>query len=249
MFGHGYWDVLVEYAKESPDELLVRIGVTNRGDRPAKLHLPRRFVPQHVVLVAAGAPAGSPSRAASAAGHLQQWPPPTMALGECRPGRADNSSPLFTENETNWKRCFGVGNASPFVKDGINGLRRVHGRHEAVNLSLVQASAHYLLQVGPGRTCVVRLRLSRVSAAGAGVRPRLRKDLRAPPVRGRRILRVDHAPSVGPDASSVTRQRWPECSGASSYYYDISRWLRDRLRRARRSACRGHPGTPSGLTW
>src|SRR5687768_10097565 len=39
VFQHGYWDVVVEYAKQSPDDVLVQISVTNRGERQAELHL------------------------------------------------------------------------------------------------------------------------------------------------------------------------------------------------------------------
>src|SRR5499426_741724 len=34
-----YFDVIVEYAKASPDDILIRIGATNRGPDPAELHL------------------------------------------------------------------------------------------------------------------------------------------------------------------------------------------------------------------
>ncbi|HYJ90256.1 MAG TPA: hypothetical protein VEV84_03030, partial [Pyrinomonadaceae bacterium] len=38
-FSNGYWDVVVEYAKESPQSILIQISVTNRGPKQAKLHL------------------------------------------------------------------------------------------------------------------------------------------------------------------------------------------------------------------
>ena len=34
-----YFDVVVEYAKASPEDLLIRISATNRGPEPARLHL------------------------------------------------------------------------------------------------------------------------------------------------------------------------------------------------------------------
>src|SRR5450631_1778435 len=34
-----YFDVLVEYAKASPDDIYIRITATNRGPEPAPLHL------------------------------------------------------------------------------------------------------------------------------------------------------------------------------------------------------------------
>src|SRR2546427_2611852 len=37
--GDRYFDVVIEYAKAAPDDLLIRITVTNRGPDPAELHL------------------------------------------------------------------------------------------------------------------------------------------------------------------------------------------------------------------
>src|SRR5260370_31908791 len=37
--GDRYFDVFVEYAKESPDDLLIKISVWNRGPEPASLHI------------------------------------------------------------------------------------------------------------------------------------------------------------------------------------------------------------------
>src|SRR5258707_4348787 len=36
VFRFGYWDVVVEYAKQAPDDILVQISVTNRGDRESR---------------------------------------------------------------------------------------------------------------------------------------------------------------------------------------------------------------------
>src|SRR5678815_4331254 len=37
--GNRYFDVVVEYAKASPDDILIRITATNRGSDPAPLHV------------------------------------------------------------------------------------------------------------------------------------------------------------------------------------------------------------------
>ena len=68
---------------------------------------------------------------------------------------------LFTENETNARRLFGVENRTPYVKDGINDYI-VHGAKDAVNPEHAgtKAAAHYQLTIGAGETAVVRLRLA-----------------------------------------------------------------------------------------
>ena len=60
---------------------------------------------------------------------------------------------LFTENETNTQRVFGVPNGTPYVKDGINNYL-VQGQQDAVNPSLVgtKAAPHYPMTVGPGES-------------------------------------------------------------------------------------------------
>ena len=68
---------------------------------------------------------------------------------------------LFTENETNQARLFGLANPSPYVKDGINDVV-VHGKREGVSPEQTgtKAAAHYEVTVAPGDAQVIRLRLS-----------------------------------------------------------------------------------------
>jgi hypothetical protein len=69
---------------------------------------------------------------------------------------------LFTENETNNQRIFRTTNAGPYVKDGINDFV-VSDRKEAVNPGLegTKAAANYRLDVRPGETAAIRLRLTK----------------------------------------------------------------------------------------
>ena len=68
---------------------------------------------------------------------------------------------LFTENETNHRRLFGVENRTRYGKDGINDYI-VHGATDSVNPKLTgtKACAHYRLAMGPGESVAVRLRLA-----------------------------------------------------------------------------------------
>src|SRR5262249_9727242 len=126
-----YFDVFVEYAKKSPEDVLVQISVHNRGPEAAELHLlPTLWFrnlwswhgsPDRPALneVAAGTPEGLVRAADPVLGERYLY---------CQAGAAL----LFTENETNTQRIFGVPNRSPYVKDSINDCV-VHGREEAVN--------------------------------------------------------------------------------------------------------------------
>src|SRR4029450_14083328 len=126
-----YFDVVVEYAKQTPEDILIQISVCNRGPEPATLHvLPTLWfrnswtgwpgTPKPALQQATGSKG---SRAVVASHPL---------LGE-RYLYCEGDVPLlFTENETNTARLFGTPNASPYVKDGINNYV-VHGQQEAVN--------------------------------------------------------------------------------------------------------------------
>jgi len=154
-----YFDVLVEYAKSSPDDILILITVANRGPDAATLHLlptlwfrntwswfPNAAKP--TIEVAQSGKNGLVLRAVH--GELG-----TFSL-YCEPG----AETLFTDNESNLMRLYGVANTAAYVKDGINDCV-VNGRRDAVNAALVgtKASPRYCLEVGAGETATVRLRL------------------------------------------------------------------------------------------
>ncbi|HZH78438.1 MAG TPA: glucosidase [Archangium sp.] len=169
-----YFDVQAEYAKAGPDDLLIRLTLTNAGPEPARLHvLPTLWF-----------------RNTWAWGREGEgyWPRPHMeALGEdalttehSTLGRfrlhvqAPETGPaprlLFTENETNHERLFKVPNKVPYVKDAFHDYV-VHQRREAVNPARTgtKAAAHYVLELPAGGRVVLRLRLFAESQAPAHV--------------------------------------------------------------------------------
>ncbi|HZV54823.1 MAG TPA: hypothetical protein VFF82_07780 [Rhodocyclaceae bacterium] len=164
-----YFDVFVEYAKAETDDILVRISAVNRGAQSAPLHLlptlwfrndwswyRDRPMPR-IEMVQADAHA-----TILKATHR-----------ELEPYWLVCESPdevLFTENESNLMRLFGVANASPFVKDAFHEML-LHGRREAVNPEHVgtKAGLHYSRIVGAGETVTIRLRLG--AMAGRSVMP------------------------------------------------------------------------------
>ncbi len=155
-----YFDVFVEYAKNTPEDTLIQISIINRGPQEKTLHLlPTLWF-----------------RNTWSWNSIQEKPflkilksDPTFSVLEAsHPNFGDRwlycdgpTELLFTENETNYERLFGVSNASPYVKDGINDYL-VNGRKEAVNPNRIgtKTSAHYQLSIGAGETKTVRLRLN-----------------------------------------------------------------------------------------
>jgi hypothetical protein len=226
--GDRYFDVLVEYAKVSPEDVLIRISATNRGPEAAALHLlptlwfrntwawgrdDRR--PELRAVTATGA--------RSRGGPLVQATHPT--LGEywlCCEGTPEL---LFTENETNAGRLWGAPNRTPYVKDGINEAV-INGRTEAVNPAGVgtKAAAHYVLDIGPGLTQSVLLRLSSERQpqpfAGAeqlfATRSAEADELYANLARGQ----------LTEDEARVQRQALAGLIWSKQYYdYDVAQWL------------------------
>jgi hypothetical protein len=155
-----YFDVFVEYAKHNPEDLLIQIGVSNRGPEPATLHLLPTLWFRNTWTWWPGAPKSTLKQIPGQKG-VQVIGADHPDLGE-RYLYCEGAAPLlFTENETNNKRIFGTDNSNPYVKDGINDYV-VHGNQNAVNpeKSGTKSAAHYELNVGAGKTATVRLRLS-----------------------------------------------------------------------------------------
>src|SRR5689334_13090717 len=166
--GDRYFDVFVEYVKNTPEDILIQISLCNRGPEAASIHvLPTLWFRNTWSWL--------PGEAKPA---LRQVPGPHGAslisavqseLGE-RFLYCDGQVPLlFTENETNNVRLFDGANAGPYVKDGINDCV-VLGKQEAVNPERVgtKASADYELTVGPGKAATLWVRLSNQAPSKLG---------------------------------------------------------------------------------
>jgi hypothetical protein len=178
-----YFDVFVEYAKAGVDDLLVRVTAFNRGPDAAPLHLlptvwfrnrwswgcrngnhepkPELHEAGFVVPPSGGS---SDDRGIPPEGGATNVS--VIELNHHTLGRrwlyAEGAGELlFTENETNARRLYGVDNESPYVKDGINDYV-VHGAADAVNPAKTgtKAAAHYALSVPAGASVTLRLRLT-----------------------------------------------------------------------------------------
>jgi hypothetical protein len=159
-----YFDVLVEYAKADVEDVLIKITVTNRGPEAANL----RVLP--TIWFRNTWSWGNRARRPKLY-EVRPAPNPVIALNLSQVTQTQSEtrwlhcegSPelLFTENETNARRLFGIENLTRFVKDGIND-HVVHGITEAVNPEHVgsKAAAHYRLSLGSGEAVVIRMRLA-----------------------------------------------------------------------------------------
>jgi hypothetical protein len=230
--GDRYFDVVVEYAKASPDDILIRITATNRGPEAAALHvLPTVWFRN---TWSWGYDARRPRLDA---GH---GPATSIELDHPDSGRRTlvlDGGPelLFTENETNAGRIFGCPSATPFVKDGIND-HVVNAKPGAVNPERTgtKAAGHYALLIEPGASAVVRLRLAATAPADGTIGDDFDR------VFADRIGEADEfydtviPRELTSDARLVMRQALAGMLWSKQFYnYDVSQWLK------------GDPGQPA----
>jgi hypothetical protein len=220
-----YFDVFVEYAKQSPGDILILITVHNRGPEAAPLHvLPTLWFrntwswsPGQSKPMLRATPAGSGIVATQA------------DLGEMVLHCEGKPALLFTENETNMMRIAAQRNAGEFVKDGINDYI-VHGRKGSINpaQSGTKAAADYMLTVPAGGSAEVRLRLS--GPAKGAVAGRLGSAFAAIFARRRReadeFYRSITPASLKPDEAGVMRQALAGMLWSKQFFhYDVDNWL------------------------
>jgi hypothetical protein len=228
-----YFDVFVEYAKDSPEDILIKISLFNRGSEAAKLHvLPTLWFRNDWASWIAGSVEKPVLRQTEGPIGTKTVAAVHPVLGEYQLYCEGDVPLLFTENETNNERLFPeYPNASPYVKDGINNYV-VHGQQSAVNPDKTgtKVSLYYQISVDPGLTEVIRLRLtgkpSKVKSSPFGndfdnvLAARLRET--------DEFYRSVTPPSVSEDAAIVMRQALAGMLWSKQYYlFDADRWLEE----------------------
>jgi hypothetical protein len=225
-----YFDVFVEYAKNTPEDVLVQISVCNRGPEEASLDLlPTIWFRNTWTWWPEFAKPGL--RQIEGPGGVRIIAAAHAELGN-RFLYCEGDVPLlFTENETNNQRIFGTANSSPYVKDGINN-RIVSREEKATNPEQVgtKASAHYSLKIGAGKTVTTWLRLCDRSPEQLG-EPFGKRF--AEIVRVRRTETDEFYRSITPagldaDKAGVMRQALAGMLWSKQYFgFDVGKWLEE----------------------
>jgi hypothetical protein len=218
-----YFDVQVEYAKAAPEDILIRLSVTNRGPDAAAVDLLPTLWFRNTW--SWGRHAAKPSLEAAGpvvgASVVRAEHP---HLGKFHLAARGSPTLLFTDNETNTQRLFGIPNKDPFVKDGIDAAV-VQGRTDAVNEdargSKVSARYHLMINTGHTETVVLRLTKGKIDAPF--------EDAAA--IFDRRIAEADafHAAlssGLSSDEAVVQRQAFAGLIWSKQlYHYDVAEWL------------------------
>jgi len=229
-----YFDVFVEYAKEEPEDILVRITAINRGPDAAELHLlPTLWFRNDwsAWIAPSNRAAEKPSLnqvefAAGSSAVAVRHP----LLGNYILSCEGDVPLLFTENETNHELLFpGQRNESPHVKDGINNCV-VQGKQRAVNPDKkgTKVAAHYKTALSGGQSRVIRLRLTKSAPEQKGTPFGKHFD----EVFADRLREADEyyksvtPPSVNEDEAMVMRQALAGMLWSKQFFFfDGDNWL------------------------
>ncbi|MGZ4318786.1 MAG: MGH1-like glycoside hydrolase domain-containing protein [Gaiellaceae bacterium] len=218
VFDEGrYWEVTVDYAKASPEDVLIRIGVRNAGPDAATIDvLPTLWFRN---TWSWGIDPTRPSIRLEGGQFVAEH----AHLGTRRLASSGTPEALFCENETNLRRLYGVPPSTPYAKDGIND--HILDGAATVDPEQVGTKAAYRhhLTVGAGQTAVLELRL-REETTGLG------SDFDT--VLAQREHEADEfyasltPAGASADEALVLRQALAGMLWSKQFYhYDVLRWL------------------------
>jgi hypothetical protein len=225
-----YFDVIVEYAKAAPDDILMVVTAHNRGPEAATLHLLPTLWFRNTwswgddVAKPAIAAVDGPARTVAARAEHDE-------LGTWTLYADAGAELLFCENETNNERLFGAPNASPYVKDSINEFV-VNGAADAVNPARTgtKLAAHHTLEIPAAGSATIRLRLTATgeSSSGRPLGAGFDRVLNARRDECDRFYATVIPPTLRPDGALVMRQALAGLLWGKQYYeYNVHRWLRE----------------------
>ena len=214
-----YFDVVVEYAKASPDDILMRVTVHNRGADPAPVHiLPHVFARNDW----SWQPGRSKPLLRLDGRRIEATHP---GLDQPRIVEVDaDASWLFCENETNSNRLWGMSAPGPF-KDGINDYV-VAGQKSAVSPLRcgTKAAAHLHVTVAPGASATIRLRLRPGTGEDAFAWFDSLMDTRR--TEADEFYAAVQRSITDPDSRHVQRQAFAGMLWCKQYYqFDVRQWL------------------------
>ncbi|MGD8594835.1 MAG: glucosidase [Gammaproteobacteria bacterium] len=219
-----FWDVEVIYAKHSADKINIRIRLSNHGPEPATLHvLPTlwfrntwswekdEFAPEIVEMVGAG---------------INSWCVRARheTLGDYYLYGRQQSTLLFTNNETNNEILWGGPNRNPYVKDAVHRYV-VNNEDSAVNYDQQGSkfAAHYQLTVAAGEHATIDLVLSAEPLNNAFDKYEVIFSKRQSEAS---VFYDELLPEAGPEDHRIMRQAFAGMIWNKQFYhYDVQRWL------------------------
>jgi hypothetical protein len=214
----GFWDITIDYAKDSPEDFCIEVRARNAGPATASLHvLPTVWFRNTWAW-------GITDTVPSMRWENNRIVADHTVIGSRFLSGDGSPTPLFCDNESNADRLWGSASRSAFPKDAIND--HVVAGSASVNpaLSGTKAALHYVLHVEAGATATIRLRFAP-------------NDVAAPTADGGDVLRLRHAEAdafyatvlgntLSADEQLVARQALAGMLWSKQFYhYNVARWL------------------------
>ncbi|MEQ1827152.1 MAG: glucosidase [Pirellula sp.] len=253
--GDTYFDCQIEYAKDAPDDILIKLTVTNRGTAPAVLHvLPQLWF--HNSWIWGCEHEGCTSKPRMRL-HTSDAEPngvvlcdhETLGHFEFRVDRGSNGERpnwLFTENETNPIRHPGAPTSGKFFKDAFH-ASVVEGEVNGTETRTfgTKCAAHYIAIAQPGEPVVFRCRLTGIDADAIDSTPGIETPIMLPIFGNKRIdegfdetfeIRKREADefysecipaNLTRDEAAISRQAYAGLLWTKQfYYYVVDSWIK-----------------------
>jgi hypothetical protein len=217
-----YFDVFVEYAKNGPEDILIKISAHNRGADSAPLHLLPTLWFRNTW--SWGEDDHKPTLSMEAPGTIQAS---HRDLGTYWLYCDGSAELLFTDNESNAQRLWDQPNGSPYVKDAFHGYL-ITGQDKAVNPSKAgtKSTAHYSLDIAGGgcQTIYLRLTATPLSFPFSSIEETFTRLIGDADEFYTRIT----PSSLNEDERRVHRQALAGMLWSKQYYYfDLEKWLKE----------------------
>lgn len=224
--GDHYFDVFLEYAKNSPEDILIKINVVNRGPEAESVCILPTLWFRNTWSWGYSWESKPSIKLIKSEGSFNILEADHKKLGSRWLYSEATDEILFTDNETNME-LFGKPNANPYVKDGINNYI-VKGIKDAVNPAKVgtKASLCYKLKIEPGETKTIRLRLSDVKGMASPFGSDFEEVFRVRESEMNEFYDCVCPSDITEDLKNVQKQAFAGLLWSKQfYYYSVKQWL------------------------
>ena len=225
-----YFDVFVEYAKNSEEDILIKITAHNRGEEKSSLNLLPQIWFRNIWNL--GEDNSKPELFLTENNSIKIV---HKKIGEYNLYFDENPEVLFCENETNYKRLYNVDNNADYVKDGINDFI-TQDIKSAVNPSKTgtKAACNFDIEIDSGSSASIKLRL--VKGRIQNPFKDFDKSFSERKKEADEFYSAVQKDILSEDAKNVQRQAFAGMLWSKQfYYYDVEKWI---------EGDKGHPKPP-----
>ncbi|MBC7796618.1 MAG: glucosidase, partial [Pyrinomonadaceae bacterium] len=224
-----YFDVFVEYAKDAPEDVFIKLTIVNRANQSAPLNV----LPQIWFRDVWSWKKDAPKPNLEKINHEKGFE--VIKLDDIETGEYflychGEPQTIFCENETNLQKLYNVPNASKYAKDGINDFV-VNNNLDAVNPEQkgTKAAANYNLSFDANETKTVYLRFTKNELSLDETDNFIEKSERVLSNRKAEAdaFYADIIPhNLSHDAKNVMRQSLAGMLWSKQFYhYEVKNWL------------------------